>query len=108
MTDRNPTAFLKDEYDALVEKDFDWKLKNLEGPSQPRCKIDGKDVIMFCANNYLGISNHPRMKKAMIAATEKYGCGSGSVRPIAGKLAHGGCSAARAPRGQCGSWGTLR
>ena len=83
---RDPIAFMKEEYEALVDKSLDWQLRNLEGPSKPRSMVDGKEVIMFCSNNYLGLSNHPKMKKAMIEATEKYGVGSGSVRPIAGNL----------------------
>ncbi len=83
---RNPTAFFKEEYDSLVEKGFDWKLRALEGPSQPHCNIEGKNVIMFCANNYLNLSNHPKIKKAAIDAVETHGAGSGSVRAIAGSM----------------------
>ena len=84
---RNPNAFLKDEYNELVEKGFDWKIRILEGPSAPQCKVDGKDVIMLCSNNYLNLSNHPHLKKKAIEAAEKYGAGSGSVRAIAGNMA---------------------
>jgi glycine C-acetyltransferase len=41
---------------------------------------------MFCSNNYLGLSNHPKLKAAAIAAVESHGVGSGSVRPIAGTM----------------------
>ena len=83
---RNPTAFLKDTYNDLVENNWDWRPKTLEGPSTPRCKVEGKEVIMLCSNNYLNLSNHPRLIKAAMAAAEKYGAGSGSVRPIAGTM----------------------
>lgn len=82
----NATKFLKEEYDELVEKDFDWKIKILEGASAPKSVVDGKDVLMLCSNNYLNLSNHPKLKKAAIKATEKYGAGSGSVRAIAGTM----------------------
>ncbi len=83
---RDPTAFLREEYDDLVRQDLDWKLKTLGGPSTPWCVVDGKKVLMFCSNNYLGLSNHPRLKAAAIKAVETYGAGSGSVRPIAGNM----------------------
>jgi len=83
---RNPTAFLREEYQALVKNELDWKLRVLQGPSTPWCVVDGKKVLMLCSNNYLGLSNHPRLKEAMIKATETHGVGSGSVRPIAGNM----------------------
>jgi len=82
----NATKFLREEYDELVEKDFDWKIKVLEGASAPKSVVDGKDVLMLCSNNYLNLSNHPKLKEAAIKATKKYGAGSGSVRPIAGTM----------------------
>ena len=41
---------------------------------------------MFCSNNYLGLSNHPRLKEAAMKAAQTHGAGSGSVRPIAGTM----------------------
>jgi len=83
---RNPTAFLGKEYQALVEGELDWRLRVLQGPSTPWCVVEGKKVLMLCSNNYLGLSNHPRLKEAMIKATQTHGVGSGSVRPIAGNM----------------------
>jgi glycine C-acetyltransferase len=83
---RNPTSFMKEEYEELVKSDLDWKIRELEGPSTAWCMVDGKKVLMFCSNNYLGLSNHPRLKEAAIQAVRTYGAGSGSVRPIAGTL----------------------
>lgn len=80
------TKFLKEEYDELVEKDFDWKIKVLEGASAPKSVVEGKNVVMLCSNNYLNLSNHPRLMEAAVKATKKYGVGSGSVRPIAGTM----------------------
>ena len=83
---REPTAFLGQEYRQLVESQLDWHLRVLEGPSAPWCEIDGKRVLMFCSNNYLGLSNHPKLKEAARRAIESHGVGSGSVRPIAGTM----------------------
>lgn len=83
---RNPTAFLKEEYENLVKNDFDWKLRILETGSTPHSVVDGKEVIMLCSNNYLNLSNHPRLIKKACESAEKYGAGSGSVRAIAGTM----------------------
>jgi glycine C-acetyltransferase len=83
---RNPTSFLKEEYDDLVRNELDWKLRVLQGPSTPWCTVDGKKVLMFCSNNYLSLSNHPKLKEAAIKAIQSHGAGSGSVRPIAGNM----------------------
>jgi glycine C-acetyltransferase len=48
--------------------------------------VDGKEIIMLCSNNYLNLSNHPRLIQAAIDAAKRYGAGSGSVRAIAGTM----------------------
>ena len=83
---RNSTSFLREEYQDLVKNELDWKLRILQGPSTPWCVVDGKKVLMFCSNNYLGLSNHPKLKEAAIKAVQTHGAGSGSVRPIAGTM----------------------
>jgi len=83
---RNPTAFLSEEYRALVQNELDWKLRVLQGPSTPRCVVDGEKVLMLCSNNYLGLSTHPKVVEAAIKALKTHGAGSGSVRPIAGNM----------------------
>jgi len=83
---RNPTSFLRNEYQELVKSELDWKLRILQGPSTPWCVVDGKKVLMFCSNNYLGLSNHPKLKEAAAKAVQTHGAGSGSVRPIAGTM----------------------
>jgi glycine C-acetyltransferase len=83
---RDPTAFLKTEYEDLVTKGLDWKLKELEGPSEPIAIVDGKEVLILCSNNYLGLTTHPKMKRAAIQAIKRYGVGSGAVRAISGTM----------------------
>ncbi|MDV3293317.1 MAG: aminotransferase class I/II-fold pyridoxal phosphate-dependent enzyme [Nitrososphaerales archaeon] len=83
---RDPSSFLREEYDDLVGKELDWKLRVLSGPSTPWCVVDAKKVLMLCSNDYLGFSNHPRLKEAAVEAVRTHGAGSGSVRPIAGNM----------------------
>lgn len=83
---RNPVKFLSDEYEELVKKSLDWRLKTLHGPSEPVSTVDGKEVIVLCSNNYLGLTTHPRLKEAALAAIETHGVGSGAVRAISGTM----------------------
>jgi len=83
---RDPTSFLRQEYQDLVKSELDWRIKVLQGPSTPWCVVDNKKVLMFCSNNYLGLSNHPKLKEAATKAVQSHGAGSGSVRPIAGTM----------------------
>lgn len=83
---RDPTGFLKKEYQELVDKALDWRLKELQGASEPVTMVDGREVLVLCANNYLGLATHPKLKQAALEAIEKYGVGSGAVRAISGNM----------------------
>jgi len=83
---RDPTRFLKEEFDELVDKALDWRLKTLTGPSEPVSVVDGKKVIVLCSNNYLGLTTHPKLKEAALQAINSHGVGSGAVRPISGNM----------------------
>ena len=48
--------------------------------------IDGHRVLNFCANNYLGLANHPRLREAAKRAIDAFGVGPGAVRTIAGTM----------------------
>ncbi len=78
--------FLDLEIKEIRDAGREWIHRKLEGPSDTVCKVEGKEVIMLCSNNYLGLSNHPEMKKAAIEAIKSHGVGSGSVRAIAGNM----------------------
>ncbi len=77
---------LRKELEGLDRDDLLWRIRTLQSPSAPHAKVDGKNVLVLCSNNYLGLTNHPKLKQAAIAATRKYGAGSGSVRVIAGTM----------------------
>ncbi len=59
-------------------------IRQLGSPQGAWLVVDGKEVLNFCSNNYLGLANHPRIAGAAKAAIEKYGVGPGAVRTIAG------------------------
>lgn len=59
----------------------------MESPADGRMVVNGKEVLNFCANNYLGLANHPTLKKKAQEAIERWGVGPGAVRTIAGTQA---------------------
>lgn len=61
-------------------------LQSLETAQAPVVVVGGKRVIQFSSNNYLGLANHPGLKRAAQEAIERYGVGTGSSRLIAGNL----------------------
>jgi glycine C-acetyltransferase len=86
MQTRDPTGWMRTEYENLMAQSLDWKLRTLQGPNAPRSIVDGKEVVMLCSNNYLNLSTHPKVRRAAREAIKTHGAGSGSVRPIAGNM----------------------
>ena len=82
----NPLAFLSDELNTLKQKGTYFKLRVLEDEQAAVCHFDGRKVINLASNNYLGLTTHPKLREAALAATRKYGVGSGAVRTIAGTM----------------------
>jgi len=83
---RHPTKYLGEEYERLVRESLNWQLRVLESASEPICTVDGKEVLMLCANNYLNLATHPKVVEATIEETRKYGAGAGSDRSISGNM----------------------
>ncbi len=82
----NSLDWIKTELQALREAGLYNTIRTLESPQGAWLVVDGKKVLNFCANNYLGLANHPRLVKAAKDAADKYGVGPGAVRTIAGTL----------------------
>ncbi len=82
----NPLTYLTDQLNDLKQKGTYFKLRVLEDEQAPACTFDGKKVINLASNNYLGLTTHPKLREAALAATKKYGVGSGAVRTIAGTM----------------------
>ncbi len=60
--------------------------REIGSPQDPVVTIDGQKVIMLGSNNYLGLTSHPKVKEAAIAATRKYGTGCAGSRILNGTL----------------------
>ncbi|MFH1786814.1 MAG: glycine C-acetyltransferase [archaeon] len=82
----NHLSFLKDVIQDLKSKSQFGELPVFEGKQGPRVKMNGKEVVTLSTNNYLNLTNHPRVVKAAKEAIDKYGFGTGAVRQIAGTM----------------------
>src|SRR6266511_5157995 len=63
------------------------QLRRINSPQLPHTDVDGKTLLNFSSNDYLGLANDPRLKEAAIRGIERYGAGSGAARLICGSLA---------------------
>ncbi len=78
------TDWLSQEINSLKEQGLYNRIRTIGSAQGARLIVDGKDVLNFCSNNYLGLANHPRLVEAAKEATKKYGVGPAAVRTIAG------------------------
>ncbi len=85
MTDK--LAFIRADMDGLRESNLLITLRTMDSPADAWMIVDGKKVLNFCTNNYLGLANHPAMKAAATAAIDRWGVGPAAVRSIAGTQA---------------------
>lgn len=65
---------------------YNSNIRSLSSPQGAYITIEGEKKLNMCSNNYLGLANDERLKKAAIDAIEKYGVGPGAVRSIAGTM----------------------
>jgi glycine C-acetyltransferase len=86
LSKRPQLAHLTAQLDALRLGGTYFKLRVLDDEQAPVCHYDGREVINLASNNYLGLCNDERLRSAAIAATKRYGVGSGAVRTIAGTM----------------------
>jgi glycine C-acetyltransferase len=85
-TTRPQLSYLTDQMNELRQKGTHFSLRVLEEPQSPECVFDGKRVINLASNNYLGLTTHPKLREAALAAIKKYGVGSGAVRTVSGTM----------------------
>jgi glycine C-acetyltransferase len=82
----DPLGYLSKELDTLKQQGLYRHLRILEGEQKPKTTFDHRLVVNLSSNNYLGLTTHPRLRDAALAATRDLGVGSGSVRSIAGTM----------------------
>jgi len=80
------TNWINEEIAGLKEAGLFNIIRTIDSPMDAWVVIDGRRLLNFCANNYLGLANDPRIRSAAHQAIESYGVGPGAVRSIAGTM----------------------
>jgi glycine C-acetyltransferase len=80
------TDWIIQELDSLRQQGLYNTIRTIDSPQGAQITVDGRRVLNFCSNNYLGLANHPQMVKAAQDGLSRYGVGPGAVRSIAGTM----------------------
>ena len=80
-------SFLTEVLGEIESKGLKRGLKSVEGSQGRKIVIEGKEVLNFCSNNYLGLADDSRLKEAAIASMAREGFGSGASRLVCGNMA---------------------
>jgi glycine C-acetyltransferase len=84
---KDPLSYLGAELAALKDQNLYRHLRVLEDEQKAHTTFDHRSVVNLSSNNYLGLTTHPLLRRRALAAVERFGVGSGSVRTIAGTMA---------------------
>ncbi|MBE0687687.1 MAG: aminotransferase class I/II-fold pyridoxal phosphate-dependent enzyme, partial [Anaerolineaceae bacterium] len=79
-------VWAEEEIQSLKDNGLYNQIRTISSPQGAWLIVDGKKVLNFCSNNYLGLANHPKMVAAVKKVVDKYGVGPGAVRSIAGTM----------------------
>jgi len=82
----NKTGWLGDELEQLRSQGLFNQIRTISGPQGAWITVDGKRVLNYCSNNYLGLANDPALLAAAKRALDQFGVGPGAVRTIAGNM----------------------
>ncbi len=78
--------WISQELEQLKAQGLYNNIRTIGSPQGAWLIVDGKRVLNFCSNNYLGLANHPRLLAAAKDAIDQYGIGPAAVRSIAGTM----------------------
>ncbi|KAA0265060.1 MAG: aminotransferase class I/II-fold pyridoxal phosphate-dependent enzyme, partial [Chloroflexi bacterium] len=78
--------WIQQEIDGLKSQGLYNNIRTIGSPQGAWLLVDGKKVLNFCSNNYLGLANHPALVAASKKATDEMGVGPAAVRSIAGTM----------------------
>ena len=77
---------IREELEQIRKKGLYRSTRLIGGRQSTRVLLDGREVLMLCSNNYLGLADHPALSRAATAATERYGTSSGASRLVSGTM----------------------
>jgi glycine C-acetyltransferase/8-amino-7-oxononanoate synthase len=72
--------------EELRDRGLHRRLRLIDSPQGPRVTLDGREVLLLCSNDYLGLANHPRVRGAAAEAAMRWGAGAGASRLISGNM----------------------
>ncbi len=78
--------YLREQLTGLEKAGLRNQIRHIDGPQGAWINVDGRRVLNFCSNNYLGLADDERLIAAAKAALDRYGIGPGAVRTIAGTM----------------------
>src|SRR4026209_1444049 len=80
------TDWIDQELAGLKQAGVYNRIRTIGSPQGAWLEVDGKKVLNFCSNNYLGLANHPALVAADTDAADRFGIGPAAVRSIAGTM----------------------
>ncbi len=86
MTKTKKLSWIRDALDTLKQNGLLTNIRTLNSAQGAWLTVDGRKVLNFCSNNYLGLANHPALIQAAHDALDQYGIGPAAVRTIAGTM----------------------
>src|SRR5437764_9468014 len=84
MRDKPLLDALRPQLADLTSRGLYKKERQIQGPQGAAIRVGGREVVNFCANNYLGLANHPAIVEAAHEGLRRFGYGMASVRFICG------------------------
>ncbi len=84
---RDIATIWDEELAALERQGLKRRLRDMTGAQGRKIILDGKEVLNFCSNNYLGLADDPRLREAAVECIRREGIGSGASRLICGNMA---------------------
>lgn len=79
-------SFIDKELAGLTEAGLERTFRLVDGAQGPRVSMGGREVLLFCSNDYLGLADDPEVKAAAVEATQRYGTGAGASRLVSGNM----------------------
>jgi len=79
-----PETELRPRLDALKAQSLYRRRRLQDSPQQPQAQVDGRPMLSFCGNDYLGLANHPEVIAALRDGAERWGVGSGAAHLVNG------------------------